>query len=250
MPVYWITGKKGAGKTTYARRLAEELKAGGEQPVVLDGDAVREHFPAGYTDEERHEHIIRIARFAALLESEGHTPIIALVSPRKDWRQEARTYFKESYLVYLPGGTLWKGTTYEVPDREELNPPTTKLVNVIPHDPPNPEAYSMLIGRYQPFHDGHAALVRHLVAEGKNVLIVVRNGDVDEKNPYTYLERVEQIHLMLKDIPEDSYFIIPIPDINEVCFGRKVGWGIRQIELNAEVESISGTKIREGEKAI
>ncbi len=38
--------------------------------------------------------------------------------------------------------------------------------------------------------------------------------------------------------------IIYIPDITEVCYGRKVGWGIRRIPLPEEIESISGTKIR------
>ena len=63
---------------------------------------------------------MRIACFSALLEAQGYTVIIALVSPKKAWRQEARAIFKESKLIYVPGGTLWKGTTYEEPDEEEL----------------------------------------------------------------------------------------------------------------------------------
>ena len=38
--------------------------------------------------------------------------------------------------------------------------------------------------------------------------------------------------------------IIIIPDVDEVCYGRKVGWGIRQIRLSKEIENISATKIR------
>ena len=39
-----------------------------------------------------------------------------------------------------------------------------------------------------------------------------------------------------------------MPDILEVCYGRKVGCGIREIRLDGNTESISGTKIREIQK--
>jgi adenylylsulfate kinase len=118
--VYWITGRKGAGKTPTAYKLATELLQHGGRVVLFDGDDVRRHFPAGFTDRERRQHIMRIARFSALLEQQGFTVIVALVSPRKAWRQEARALFEESELIYVPGGTLWPGTTYEEPDEEEL----------------------------------------------------------------------------------------------------------------------------------
>lgn len=114
--VIWLTGKAGAGKTAVARKLARAIG----DAVVLDGDEVRKWFPAGYTDEDRAANIDRIARIAALLENEGHVPIIACVSPRKEWRQEGRSLFQESALIYLAGGTLWEGTEYEEPDEEEL----------------------------------------------------------------------------------------------------------------------------------
>jgi len=119
--VYFITGKKGAGKTPTAYKLATELMQHGERVIIFDWDQVREYLPTGFSDEERHDHIMRIARFSALLESQGYTIIVALVSPKKEWRQEARSLFKESKLIYVPGGTLWPGTTYDEPDSEELN---------------------------------------------------------------------------------------------------------------------------------
>ena len=38
--------------------------------------------------------------------------------------------------------------------------------------------------------------------------------------------------------------IIVIPDIDEICYGRDVGYGIRKIDLDQQTESISGTKTR------
>ncbi|MFH1624472.1 MAG: adenylyl-sulfate kinase [Pseudomonadota bacterium] len=114
--VTWITGKAGAGKTTLAKILA----ANDPMAIILDGDEIREWFPIGYSDENRIEHIMRIAKFAAILERQDVHPIIALVSPRKEWRQAARQLFEESELIYVTGGSLWPGTEYEEPDMEEL----------------------------------------------------------------------------------------------------------------------------------
>ncbi len=44
------------------------------------------------------------------------------------------------------------------------------------------------------------------------------------------------------------YDVILIPDIERVCYGREVGWDIRQIKLDDETEVISATKIREEHK--
>jgi len=118
--VYWITGKKNAGKTPTAYKLATELLQGGERVIIFDGDNVRNYFETGFSDEDRYNHIMRIARFSALLEDQGFTIIIALVSPKKAWRQEARSLFKKSKLIYVDGGYLWPGTSYEIPDEEEL----------------------------------------------------------------------------------------------------------------------------------
>lgn len=127
--IYWITGRAGSGKTTLAKKMMADMKNASvpafvlnqyEKMVLLDGDDVRKWFPAGYSDEERHAHIMRVARFAALLEDQGFTVFIALVSPKKEWRMEARSLFQKSRLIYLPGGTLWPGTTYEEPDEEEI----------------------------------------------------------------------------------------------------------------------------------
>ena len=118
--VIWITGRKGSLKTTTANVLASKYRKEGKAVLILDGDNVRDHFPCGFSDRERRNNIMRIAHIAAIAEAQDITVICALISPKKRWRQEARKLFKESRLMYLDGGTLWKGTTYEEPDTEEL----------------------------------------------------------------------------------------------------------------------------------
>lgn len=111
--------------------------------------------------------------------------------------------------------------------------------------------YSLFIGRWQPPHQGHKQLIEIVLKEGKSVLIAIRDTGINEKNPYSYKER-KKIFRRLLNGWQDQVEIIKIPDIEEICYGRKVGWGIREIKLDEETEKISATKIRQGggQKAI
>ena len=108
------------------------------------------------------------------------------------------------------------------------------------------DTYSLFIGRWQPFHGGHKALIDSVLAEGKNVLIAIRRTEQSEENPLSVSDRWVQIREVYPD--EKTVQLISIPDIEEVCYGRGVGYGIREIRLGYDVESISGTKIRESWK--
>lgn len=110
--------------------------------------------------------------------------------------------------------------------------------------------YSLFIGRYQPFHDGHKKLIQKVLDEGKPVLVAVRDTPISEDNPYTAEERAEMIrsHFAGKNLHRVE--VIVIPDITEVCYGRKVGWGIRRIRLDRQTEEISATKIRNSSKRV
>ena len=119
--VYWITGKKGAGKTTLAYHLKDVLEHYGESVVILDGDEVRSEFPIGYTEAERWKRTYVIGKLAAIFERQGVVPIIALLSEKREWRKRTRKLFNSSKLIYLPGGKGPEGVIYEVPDEEEMN---------------------------------------------------------------------------------------------------------------------------------
>jgi cytidyltransferase-like protein len=106
--------------------------------------------------------------------------------------------------------------------------------------------YSMLVGRYQPFHDGHKWLMNQCLDEGKNVLICIRDIEPDDKNPYTSEEVENRITGGLLDlIQEGRVKVIIIPDIESVNFGRGVGYDIIEHIPPQEVGDISATKIRE-----
>jgi cytidyltransferase-like protein len=106
--------------------------------------------------------------------------------------------------------------------------------------------YSMVVGRFQPFHDGHKWLVNQCIKEGKNVLICIRDVQPDEKNPFTTEQVHSNIVLELLDlISEGRVEIIKIPDIESINFGRGVGYDIIEHIPPQEVSEISATKIRE-----
>lgn len=109
MTAYWITGRKGSGKTTLAHKLAAQIP----KAVVLDADHFRKYMDFGYSLEGRIQNQTALASFARMLEDQGFVPIIACVSPVKEIRQRLQKQFKECIEIQLPFGTLWEGTTYE-----------------------------------------------------------------------------------------------------------------------------------------
>ena len=106
--------------------------------------------------------------------------------------------------------------------------------------------YSMFIGRWQPWHQGHRWLIDQRINEGKNVLICIRDIKPNEKNPFTAQEVETNIKRELWQlVGEEKVKVIIIPDIESVNFGRGVGYDIIEHIPPQEVGDISATKIRE-----
>ncbi len=105
--------------------------------------------------------------------------------------------------------------------------------------------YSYFIGRYQPLHKGHIKLIKTVLNEGKKVLIALRKTGVNKENPYSTSERIKMFWKAFEnEMMEGTIKVIEIPDIEEICYGRKVGWGMREIKLDKKTEGISASKIR------
>lgn len=102
---------------------------------------------------------------------------------------------------------------------------------------------SLFVGRWQPFHEGHKALVETVLKKGKPVVIAIRDTEIDHNNPLSTFERWSIIQKELANYG-DLVKIVVIPDIDEICYGRNVGYTIRKIDLDGQTESISSTKIR------
>jgi len=106
--------------------------------------------------------------------------------------------------------------------------------------------YNLFLGRYSPPHQGHKALFEKVLNEGKYICVAIRDIEKSENDPYSYRQRKRMLKRLLKE-HKDYVKIIKVPDISNVVYGRGVGWGIREIKLDKETESISATRIRNGE---
>ena len=109
----------------------------------------------------------------------------------------------------------------------------------------NDVKYSMYIGRWQPWHEGHRWLIDQRLNEGKKVLICIRDVEPDEKNPWTPLEVLQNLtHELLDIIQEGKVKIIIIPDIESINIGRGVGYDVIEHCPPDEIKEISATAIR------
>lgn len=75
----------------------------------------------------------------------------------------------------------------------------------------------IFIGRFQPFHKGHLEVMKGLVDELDELIILVGSSQYSHEpsNPFTAGERITMIRLALKEAGVDAtrYMIIPVPDI-------------------------------------
>ena len=105
----------------------------------------------------------------------------------------------------------------------------------------NQNRCALFIGRFQPLHEGHIALIQTALDEGKRVVVALMDTKQDAANPYTFIERQE----MLRKAFGFTIEVISIPPVEEVCYGRNVGYRLRRIHLTPELEAINATSIRE-----
>jgi nicotinamide mononucleotide adenylyltransferase len=105
--------------------------------------------------------------------------------------------------------------------------------------------YSMFIGRWQPWHDGHRWLIEQRLNKGKNVLICVREVSMNDKNPYDPTQVKQNIENQLSDLIKlNRVKVIVIPDIESVNYGRGVGYDIIEHVPPKKIGKISATEIR------
>ena len=107
--------------------------------------------------------------------------------------------------------------------------------------------YSLLIGRYQPFHPGHKWLVEQRLKLGKKVCIAVMDIHESEpkKNPYKTKDVILNIETQLQnEVLTGSVKVISIPPIESVNYGRDVGYDMIEHIPPKEIKKISATDIR------
>jgi hypothetical protein len=239
-----IIGLPGAGKTALAKELAARVNG-----IHLNADEIRADLSKdlGFSEEDRVEQARRIGAVARILDNQGHIVIADFICPT----EATRTAFgKPDSLVWVDRikesrfpntDAIWEQPNYtlRLPDGLTIEQEVEAVIasNSL-HDWRKPT--TLLLGRYQPWHEGHQALLEKAYERTDQVLIAVRDTQgTSEKDPLSYQQVVGHI---VSSVPRA--FIVKVPNITNIVYGRDVGYKIEQVELGAEIHAISATQKR------
>ena len=111
-----------------------------------------------------------------------------------------------------------------------------------------------MLGRWQPWHDGHTQLFKRALQKTGQVCIMYRDvGGTDagvegqSDNPFKFEEVKKNIIEGLKPHGYEEgreYVVIKVPNIIDISYGRGVGYTFTEHDLGEEIHKISATKIR------
>ena len=104
-----------------------------------------------------------------------------------------------------------------------------------------------MLGRWQPWHDGHTELFKKALEKTGQVCIMVRDMPKSKTDPFNFYEATIKIRNALHEkgyTYGKEFQIIKVPNIVDISYGRKVGYTITEHDLGEEVHKISATEIR------
>ena len=268
-----IMGLPGSGKTYFAERLKKYIETFGTRDLLdapdtphistaarvgwFNADEIRKKYNDwDFSKEGRIRQSIRMAQFA--LQCMGDYVICDFVAPLPEMRHN----FKADWTIWMD--TIDAGR-YEDTNKAFVSPDiydfriteqdAEKWVpfvgNHIINNRRRPvfdwqkETVQML-GRWQPWHEGHRALFQRALDKTGQVCIMIRScHGWQDSNPFNVEEVKSKIKRDLDPFYQGQYEIITVPNIVNITYGRNVGYKIEQEVFDDEIHAISATKIRE-----
>lgn len=273
-------GLPGSGKTYLAKALKAYLEEHGDvekiNPMRLltkeaiflnedefnvkvdwfNADEIRQKFNDwDFSKEGRIRQSIRMAQFA--MECSGDYVICDFVAPLV----EMRNNFKADWTIWVD--TIKEGR-YEDTNKAFIEPDVYDfrvteqdcekwaefIGNHILENRRRPvfdwqkETVQML-GRWQPWHDGHRALFERAITKTGQVVIQIRDCQGWQgSNPFAIDQVKRYIKRDLDPIYQGQYEIQIVPNIVNITYGRDVGYKIEQETFDDKTHSISATSIR------
>lgn len=247
-----IMGLPGAGKTTLASRLSSRLNG-----VHFNADEIRQNVSKdlGFSESDRIEHARRLGWLCDQVVKTGGFALADFVCPTPATRA-AFTSGGSAFIVWVD-----RITESRFDDTNRLfTPPEHFDVRVTAEGSPdywveeiaqkvrpvfNPrKPTALFVGRYQPFHEGHKALVEEGLRRVGQACIAVRDTwGTDDSNPFGFEYVRSRIDHTLREF-EGLYVVISLPNIASILYGRDVGYTVERIELDEGLEAISASEIR------
>ena len=266
-----IMGLPGSGKTTLAGALKRYLEANGDisysraemlpidttcQVTWFNADDIRRKYNDwDFSNDGRIRQSIRMFQFS--IEAGGDYVICDFVAPLV----EMRNNFKADWTIWMD--TIREGryadTNAAFVEPEQYDFRITEqdcekwaefIGSHIVANRRRPvfdwkKESTLLLGRYQPWHEGHRALFERALAKTGQVIIQIRDCQGwNGSNPFEFEKVVKFIKRDLDPIYQGQYEVMLVPNITNITYGRDVGYKIEQEVFDDKVHSISATKIR------
>ena len=248
-----IMGLPGAGKTFLAKEIYKDLSA-----VWINADAIRKTYKDwDFSRKGRIRQARRLNTLSNKYINKGKNVVVDFVCPNKD----SFNNFKADFVVWVD--TIKKGRyirkhlddlnlIFKKPKKFNLRVTSkdTKVWKIILLDIlkknkwDNQKPTAQMLGRFQPWHDGHRKLFEYIVKQDLQVNIQVKDVyGIDKKNPFSFVKIKKMIQKDLK-LFKSRIKITKAPNITNIILGRKVGYKVNRILTPPSYRNISATKIR------
>ena len=242
-----IIGQAGSGKTSLAVELSDRINA-----THINADKVRADLnqDLGFELSDRIENARRLGALARLLNEQGQIVVVDFICPTKETRD---AFGVANFVVwvnrikegrFVDTNKMWENpTNFDVEILTGMSV-TEEAELVIFHcglyDWRKPT--TLMLGRYQPWHEGHYALYDEAGKRTDQVVLGVRNTyRTSRKDPLTFSEVKTFIEA---DSKMAHAMVVKFPNITHIVYGRDVGYKIEQVKLGDEIEAISATQKR------
>jgi|ETNmetMinimDraft_20_1059909.scaffolds.fasta_scaffold63094_2 adenylate kinase family enzyme len=228
-----IFGLPGAGKTTLAQYLVPLLEA-----KWLNADGIRrEANDWDFSDEGRKRQAKRMAKFAEKYKRQGHFVVADFICPTP----KAREIFNADYSIWID--TI-KESRFEDTNKIFVKPKkydfrvSTKNAQIwafqiasklSPHKWDNKKPTAQMLGRWQPWHDGHQKLFEEILKKTGQVNIQVRDVQGVDDNPFDFDIVKNNIEKRLSNFL-DRIKITLVPNITYICHGRDVALSLSSLK--------------------